>query len=437
MQTSFTLAQLADPDIKEADKILRACVHCGFCTATCPTYVLLGDELDSPRGRIYLIKDMLEHDRPATADVVTHIDRCLSCLSCMTTCPSGVHYMHLVDHARAHIEDTYRRPFVDRVLRGMIARVLPNPRLFRWSLVGALFARPLAPLLERVGLKPLAAMLRLAPATLPPGGARGPRVFPPIGERRGRVALLTGCVASVVAPEINDATVRVLTRHGIEVVLAEGETCCGSLVHHMGRHEEALAAARANVDAWNAEIRGRGLDAILVTASGCGTTIKDYGYMLRTDPAYAERAKTVSGLTRDVSEYVNKISSLISIDHPPLTVAYHGACSLQHGQQVTRDPKEMLSKSGFVVKDVPDGHLCCGSAGTYNMLQPQLARALRDRKVANIAKVAPDVIAAGNVGCITQIAAGTDIPVVHPIELIDWATGGPMPGALRRPTQTV
>jgi glycolate oxidase iron-sulfur subunit len=437
MQTSFTLAQLADPDVAEADKILRACVHCGFCTATCPTYVLLGDELDSPRGRIYLIKDMLEHDRPATTDVVTHIDRCLSCLSCMTTCPSGVHYMHLVDHARAHIEDTYRRPFVERVLRGMIARVLPNPRLFRWSLVGALFARPLAPLLERVGLKPLAAMLRLAPATLPPGGARGPRVFPPIGERRGRVALLTGCVASVVAPEINDATVRVLTRHGIEVVLAEGETCCGSLVHHMGRREEALAAARANVDAWSAEIRGRGLDAILVTASGCGTTIKDYGYMLRTDPAYAERAKTVSGLTRDVSEYVNKISNLISVDHPPLTVAYHGACSLQHGQKVTRDPKEMLSKSGFVVKDVPDGHLCCGSAGTYNMLQPQLARALRDRKVANIAKVAPDVIAAGNVGCITQIAAGTDVPVVHPIELIDWATGGPMPGALRRPTQTV
>jgi glycolate oxidase iron-sulfur subunit len=432
MQTSFTLTQLADPDIAEADKILRACVHCGFCTATCPTYVLLGDELDSPRGRIYLIKDMLENNRPATADVVTHIDRCLSCLSCMTTCPSGVHYMHLVDHARAHVEETYRRPFADRVLRGMIARVMPRPALFRLSLLAAFFAKPLAPLFERIGLKPLAVMLRLAPATFPPRAARGPRVFPAEGERRGRVALLTGCVASVLAPEINAATIRVLTRHGIEVVLAEGERCCGALVHHMGRHEEALASARRNVDAWMREIEGKGIDSILITASGCGTTVKDYGFMLRNDPAYAAKAKTVSALARDVSEYVNKINKLNSVSRLHLTVAYHGACSLQHGQKITRDPKEMLSKSGFVVKDVPDGHLCCGSAGTYNMLQPQLARALRDRKVANIAKVAPDVIAAGNVGCITQIAAGTDVPVVHPIELVDWATGGPMPGALRR-----
>jgi glycolate oxidase iron-sulfur subunit len=432
MQTSFTLAQLADPEIAEADKILRACVHCGFCTATCPTYVLLGDELDSPRGRIYLIKDMLEHDRPATADVVTHLDRCLSCLACMTTCPSGVHYMHLIDHARAHVEDTYRRPLLDRITRAVLARVLPDPTLFRWSLLGAFLAKPLAPLLDAIGLAPLAAMLRLAPAKVPTRAERGPRVFPAQGERRGRVALLTGCVASVLTPEINEATVRVLTRHGVEVVLAQGETCCGSLVHHMGRHEAALAAARANIDAWVREIEGAGIDSILVTASGCGTTIKDYGFMLRDDPAYAAKAKTVSGLARDVSEYVNKISKLSVVSRPPLRVAYHGACSLQHGQKITRDPKEVLSKSGFVVKDVPDGHLCCGSAGTYNMLQPQLARALRDRKVANIAKVAPDVIAAGNVGCITQIAAGTDIPVVHPIELIDWATGGPMPGAVRR-----
>jgi glycolate oxidase iron-sulfur subunit len=280
-------------------------------------------------------------------------------------------------------------------------------------------------------------MLRLAPATFPPRGRRGPHVFPPQGERRGRVALLTGCVASVVTPQINDAAIRVLTRHGIEVVLAEGEACCGSLVHHLGRRQAALQAARVNVDAWKREIDGEGIDAILITASGCGTTVKDYGYMLRGDPAYAASAKTVSDLARDVSEYVNKISNLKTIAQPRLVVAYHGACSLQHGQKISREPKEVLSKSGFVVKDVPDGHLCCGSAGTYNMLQPQLARALRDRKVANIAKVAPDVIAAGNVGCITQIAAGTDIPVVHPIELIDWATGGPMPGALRRPANAV
>jgi glycolate oxidase iron-sulfur subunit len=433
MQTSFTLTQLADPDIAEADKILRACVHCGFCTATCPTYVLLGDELDSPRGRIYLIKDMLENDRPATADVATHIDRCLSCLSCMTTCPSGVHYMHLVDHARAHIEETYRRPLLDRALRAVIARVLPDPKLFRLSLLAAFFAKPLAPLLDRIGLKPLAAMLRLAPATFPPRPRGGPQVFRAQGERRGRVALLTGCAQSVLTPQINAATVRVLTRHGIEVVLAEGEGCCGSLVHHMGRKEQALASARTNIDAWMREIDGEGLDSIVVTASGCGTTIKDYGYVLRGDPAYAERARRVSALARDVSEYISKIKALNVVPGPRPVVAYHAACSLQHGQKIRHEPKETLSKIGFVVKDVPDGHLCCGSAGTYNLLQPQLATALRDRKIASIAKVGPDVIAAGNVGCMTQIAAGTDIPVVHPIELIDWATGGPLPEALRRP----
>jgi len=437
MQTSFTLTQLADPDIAEADKILRACVHCGFCTATCPTYTLLGDELDSPRGRIYLIKDMLENDRPATADVARHIDRCLSCLSCMTTCPSGVHYMHLVDHARAHVEETYRRPLIDRTVRAVIARVLPDPRLFRWSLLAAFFAKPLAPLFDRIGLKPLAAMLRLAPSSFPPRPHGGPQVFRAHGERRGRVALLTGCAGNVLTPHINEATVRVLTRHGVEVVLAEGEGCCGSLVHHMGRTEQALASARANIDAWMREIDGAGIDSILITASGCGTTIKDYGYMLRGDPQYAARAKTVSSLARDVSEYISKINDLKPISGPRPVVAYQAPCSLQHGQKIRAQPKETLSKLGFVVKDVPDGHLCCGSAGTYNMLQPQLARALRDRKVANIAKVAPDVIAAGNVGCITQITAGTEVPVVHPIELIDWATGGPVPGALRRSTGAV
>jgi glycolate oxidase iron-sulfur subunit len=437
MQTSFTLAQLADPDLAEADKILRACVHCGFCTATCPTYTLLGDELDSPRGRIYLIKDMLENDRPATADVAKHIDRCLSCLSCMTTCPSGVHYMHLVDHARAHVAETYRRPLVDRMMRAVIARVLPDAKLFRWSLLAAFFAKPLAPLLDRIGLEPLAAMLRLAPAKFPPRPHGGAQVFHAQGERRGRVALLSGCAANVLTPQINAAAIRVLTRHGVEVVLAEGEGCCGSLVHHMGRRQEALAAARVNVDAWMREIEGEGIDSILVTAAGCGTTIKDYGYMLRGDRTYAERARTVSRLARDVSEYINNFNELKVGSRPRLVVAYHAACSLQHGQKVVREPKEALSKSGFVVKDVPDGHLCCGSAGTYNLLQPQLATALRDRKVASIAKVGPDVIAAGNVGCITQIAAGTEVPVVHPIELIDWATGGPLPEALRRPAGAV
>jgi glycolate oxidase iron-sulfur subunit len=430
MQTSFTLAQLADPNIAEADRILRTCVHCGFCTATCPTYVLLGDELDSPRGRIYLIKDMLENDRPATADVVKHIDRCLSCLACMTTCPSGVHYMHLVDHARAHIESTYVRPPIDRLLRAVLARVLPDNRLLRWALGAARLGKPFARLFAALGLRPVAAMLRLAPARLPGKSAReGRRLFPPQRPRRGRVALLTGCVAPVIAPSISAAAIRLLTRHGIEVVVAD-EGCCGSLVHHMGRTEEALAAARRQIDAWSAEIEGEGLDAILVTASGCGTTVKDYGFMLRTDRAYADKAARVSGLARDISEYLSELE-LTSEHRPPrLVVAYHSACSLQHGQKVGRAPKELLSKIGFVVKDVPEGHLCCGSAGTYNILEPELARRLRERKVGNIEKLEPDVIAAGNIGCMTQIAAGTAIPVIHTVELIDWATGGPAPQAL-------
>ena len=309
MQTSFTLTQLADPDIAEADRILRACVHCGFCTATCPTYVLLGDELDSPRGRIYLIKDMLENDRPATADVVKHIDRCLSCLACMTTCPSGVHYMHLVDQARAHIEKTYSRPLVDRILRAVLARVLPRNRLFRSALGAARLAKPLAGTFDALGLAPVAAMLRLAPPRLPRKAAVE-RLFPAQGPRRGRVALLNGCVGPVLAPSINAAAIRLLTRHGIEVVVAT-EGCCGSLAHHMGRGQEALAAARGQVDAWTAEIEGEGLDAILVTASGCGTTVKDYGFMLRGDRSYGDRAARVSRLALDISEYLSRL------DHVP------------------------------------------------------------------------------------------------------------------------
>jgi glycolate oxidase iron-sulfur subunit len=431
MQTLFTLAQLADPQVAESERILRSCVHCGFCTATCPTYVLDGDELDSPRGRIYLIKDMLEYDRAASPEVVKHIDRCLSCLACMTTCPSGVHYMHLVDHARARIEATYVRPLLDRWLRATLARVLPDDVLLRRALRAARLARPFAGLFAAFGLKPLAALLRLAPARLPPGSASlGRRVVAAQGMRKGRVALLSGCVGPVIKPSINEAAIRVLTRHGIEVVLAQGQGCCGSLVHHMGREHEALAAARANIDAWTEEIAIAGLDAVLVTASGCGTTVKDYGFMLRGDSAYAAKAARISAIARDISEYLAGLELSPSGESGGLLIAYHSACSLQHGQKIARQPKELLCKIGFVVKDVPEGHLCCGSAGTYNILQPDIARRLRDRKVGNIEKLAPDVIAAGNIGCITQIAAGTAIPVVHTVELIDWATGGRKPEAL-------
>jgi glycolate oxidase iron-sulfur subunit len=440
VQTSFSLAQLADPQTAEANKILRACVHCGFCTATCPTYVLLGDELDSPRGRIYLIKEMLEHDRPASEEVVTHIDRCLSCLACMTTCPSGVHYMHLVDHARAHIERTFTRPLSDRMLRALLARVLPDPRLFRLAMVAARLAKPLAPFLERVGFTSLAAILRLAPTRIPVrarNATRGPLAVDTRAPRPGRdgrpgrrrVALLSGCVASVLSPHINDAAARVLARQGIDVVSAEGEGCCGALVHHLGRESQARAQVRANIDAWTREIEMGGLDAILTTASGCGTMVKDYGFLFRDDPIYASKASVVSGLVRDISEYLATLP-LRPTKPRPLVVAYHGACSLQHGQKITREPKKLLSNMGFRVEDIPEGHLCCGSAGTYNMLQPGLAKRLLERKVANIERLKPEVIAAGNVGCISQIAAGTAIPVVHPVELVDWATGGPAPESL-------
>jgi glycolate oxidase iron-sulfur subunit len=431
MQTSFTLAQLADPDIAEADKILRACVHCGFCTATCPTYVLLGDELDSPRGRIYLIKDMLENDRPATGEVVKHIDRCLSCLACMTTCPSGVHYMHLVDHARAHVEETYSRPPGDRFLRAVLARVLPDRKLFRLSLRAGSLGRPFAPLFGALGLDRLAAMLRLVPSGLPPSSGEGRQVFPAQGARRGRVALLQGCAPAVLAPSINEAAVRLLTRKGYEAVLA-GEGCCGSLVHHMGREERALAQARAAIDLWTHEIETDGLDAILVTASGCGTTIKDYGYMLRNDPAYAGKAARVSALARDISEYLASLDLGAAARPGGLTVAYQAACSLQHGQKILRQPKELLAKAGFAVRDIAEAHLCCGSAGTYNIMQPEIARRLRERKIANILATGADVIATGNIGCMTQIAGATAIPVVHTVELLDWAHGGPQPAALAR-----
>jgi len=427
MQTAFSLAQLADPDIAESDKILRACVHCGFCTATCPTYLLDGNELDSPRGRIYLIKDMLEHDRPATADVTLHIDRCLSCLACMTTCPSGVHYMHLVDHARVHIEKTYRRPLGERLLRGTLAWLMPYPQRFRLALFAARIGKPFAPLAAALGFTRLAAMLRLAPwgKTHRP---LAPRTFPATGTRNGRVALLPGCVNDVLAPEINAAAISVLTRHHIEVVVPDGAGCCGSLVHHMGRDDEALAAARANIDAFSALA---GLDAILITASGCGTMVKDYGFMLRGDAAYAERAARISGLAKDIAEYLATLPLKSGPNTPGLAVAYHSACSLQHGQRVERQPKQLLAKLGFVVMDIPDGHLCCGSAGTYNIMQPDIARRLRERKVGTIERLRPDVIAAGNIGCITQIAAGTELPAVHTVELIDWATGGPCPPTLR------
>jgi glycolate oxidase iron-sulfur subunit len=431
MQTSFSLTQLRDPATAASERILRSCVHCGFCTATCPTYVLLGDELDSPRGRIYLIKDMLENNRSATAEVVKHIDRCLSCLACMTTCPSGVHYMHLVDHARVHIEATYRRPVRERALRWALAKLLPYPGRFRPMLKIARLFKGLSPLLAAAGWSSLATMLTLAPNRVPAAGQPEPRGILPSGQRQGRVALFAGCVNEAIAPNINAAAISLLRRHGVEVVLPRGQGCCGALTHHLGRDQESLRFVRRNIEAWTREIEATGLDAIVVTASGYGTMVKDYGFLLRTDPHYAKKATRVAQLTKDVAEYLMTLE-LVPVRKTDLTVAYHSACSLQHGQNINREPKDLLTRAGFSVRDVPEGHLCCGSAGTYNILQPALARRLVERKAANIAKIAPDVIAAGNIGCMTQLATATDIPIVHTVELLDWATGGEPSAALRR-----
>jgi len=426
MQTEFSPEQLKDPAIKMSNDILRACVHCGFCTATCPTYQVLGDELDSPRGRIYLIKDMLENERVPDARTVRHIDRCLSCLACMTTCPSGVHYMHLVDYAREYIEQHYRRPLGDRALRWLLARILPYPMRFRVALLGAKMGRPFARFLPDPRLR---AMLEMAPRKIPPVSRNDdPQSFAAQGKRRMRVALMTGCAQKALNTDINDATIRLLRRFGCEVVVAKGAGCCGALTHHMGKAGESHATAARNIRAWVGEMDGGGLDAIVINTSGCGTTVKDYGHMFRDHPLAAEAAR-VSAIAVDVTELLARLD-LPKLPERGLTVAYHAACSLQHGQKITRAPKDLLKAAGFRVVGPADAHLCCGSAGTYNLLQPGISGELKARKVRTLEATAPDIIAAGNIGCMMQIGSGTDLPVVHTVELLDWATGGPRPPAL-------
>ena len=427
MQTTFTPDQLKDPGIERSNEILRSCVHCGFCTATCPTYQVLGDELDSPRGRIYLIKDMLENDRDPDAKTVKHIDRCLSCLACMTTCPSGVHYMHLVDHAREYIEQRYKRPFSDRALRWVLARILPYPMRFRVALLAAKVGRPFAGLMPDARLR---AMLEMAPNQIPPVSRNDdPQTFHPGMAKKMRVALMTGCAQKALNTDINDATIRLLTRLGCEVVVAEGAGCCGALTHHMGKSEESHNTAAQNIKAWAREMDGAGLDAIVINTSGCGTTVKDYGHMFRNDAALGNDAARVSNIAMDVSEVLMKLDMPESAPQD-MVVAYHAACSLQHGQQIKTYPKDLLRRAGFTIVEPSDAHLCCGSAGTYNLMQPEISKQLKDRKVRTLEAKSPDVIAAGNIGCMMQIGSGTKIPVVHSVELLDWATGGPKPPAL-------
>ncbi len=427
MKTEFSPEQLARPEIAEAANILKACVHYGFCTAVCPTYVLLRDENDAPRGRIDLMREMLEKGGTPSAKTVGHIDRCLSCNACMTTCAAKVDYMHLADIGRAHIEKHYRRPLGDRLLRAMLARALTSPRRFRLAMRGAALARPFARALPG-RLKGLVAM---APTTLPPvTGSTAPGIYPAEGERRMRVALLAGCVQQAMAPRLNAATIRLLTRHGCEVVVAGSAECCGALTLHMGKEDDAKRRARAAIAAWQRADAETPIDAVVVNASGCGTTVKEYGHLFQHEPDIAGAAARIGALALDVSELMLRLGLKPPAERIPLAVAYHDACSLQHAQKVTEPPRALLRAAGFKVLDVPERHFCCGSAGTYNLLQPDLAAQLGKRKAAHVDSTGAAVVAAGNLGCMVQIGLYSALPAVHTVELLDWATGGPLPAAL-------
>jgi len=429
MQTNFTKKQLQDSNISSADGILRKCVHCGFCNATCPTYQIVGDELDGPRGRIYFIKDMLENDKPANEKIAKHIDRCLSCYACMTTCPSGVNYMHLVDHARNHIEKTFVRPFFDRFIRNLLSKILPSPTLFRMAGYSARLFYPFRFLFP----KKIKNMMKYMPNSFPVSRQENKEIYSPVGKTYARVALLTGCVQRVISPQINDATIDILNRHGVEVIVPKKVDCCGSLNHHLGKEELAHKSFINNINSWFKWYEEKNLDAILVTTSGCGTTLKDYGYIFRDHPdkELRRKAKMVSSLAKDVTEYLGKNIKLNYVKKDKkFTIAYHSACSMQHGQKIHNQPMDLLKKTGNEIVEIPDGHLCCGSAGTYNLLQDEMAAELLKRKVSNIDKVKPDFISTGNIGCMTQISSGTKIPIVHTIEILNWYTGGEKPTAI-------
>ena len=432
METHFSKEQLKDKDNKSSEKIFRKCVHCGFCNATCPTYQLLGDELDGPRGRIYLIKDMLENNKPANEKIVKHIDRCLSCYSCMTTCPSGVNYMHLIDHGRSHIEKTYKRPFKDRVMRSFLSKVLSNSTYFKTVAILTQLVRPF----RFIFPKKLSEIINLMPRKFPKKTLSRKRIYLAENKKKpvARVALLTGCVQKVISPQINEATIRLLNRHNIEVVVPKQIKCCGSLNHHLGKEQSAHLTFKRNISTWYDEYIKNGLDAIISNTSGCGTTLKDYGFIFRSDKDFKKKAQKISELTKDITEYLNENVKLNFIEKQKnertYKIAYHSACSMQHGQKIHEEPINLIKKTGNEVLDIADGHLCCGSAGTYNLLQSNIANRLLKNKILNIEKIKPQIISTGNIGCITQIAQGTKIPILHTVEIIDWYTGGPKPKIL-------
>ncbi len=429
MRTDIDPYLLQDPDVKVSEEALRACVHCGFCNATCPTYLLTGNELEGPRGRIYLIKNVLEKGVKASDKTLEHIDNCLGCLACETTCPSGVDYSRLLEEARPRLNKLVKRRFADRLLRAMLTRMLPYPGRFRFALKMSGLGRAFSWLMPE-NMRPL---LDMAPKRLPrPAEVAKVGVVPATGEKQMRVVLLTGCAQQVLGPQINDATVRLLTRLGAEVVIPKDMGCCGALTFHMGERKRSRKLMANNVEVWHKELQEGGLDAIVLNTSGCGTAVREYDYLFRHDPKLAEKAKEVTALIKDVSEVVAELGLGEANKASKLKVAYHDACSLQHGAQIKSAPRQLLKDAGFEVVEVPEAHICCGSAGTYNMLQPKLAGQLQARKAEHIESVAPQVVAAGNIGCMEQIAGGVKVPVVHTVELLDWATGGPRPTKVPR-----
>jgi glycolate oxidase iron-sulfur subunit len=372
---------------------------------------------------------MLENNKPASEKITRHIDRCLSCYACMTTCPSGVNYMHLVDHARNHIEKTYVRPFFDRFIRILLSIILPSPKLFRIVGYLARIANPFKFLFP----KKIKNMLKYMPTSFPKSNYENKEVYSAKGKTFAKVALLTGCVQRVISPQINDSTIDILNRHGVEVIVPKEITCCGSLNHHLGKEDLAHKSFVNNINFWFKCYEERNLDAILVTTSGCGTTLKDYGHIFRDDPDkdLRKKAKIISSLAKDVTEYLGKNIKLNFVEKDKkFKIAYHSACSMQHGQKLHSQPINLLKKTGNEIIEIPDGHLCCGSAGTYNLLQGEMASELLVRKVSNIDKVKPDFISTGNIGCITQISSGTKIPILHTIEILNWYTGGEKPNAI-------
>ena len=430
MQTNFSNEQLKDKDNKSSEQILRKCVHCGMCNTTCPTFILLGDELDGPRGRIYLIQDMLENERKPSANVVKHIDRCLSCYSCMTTCPSNVNYMHIIDHGRKYIEKNYQRPFFDRLIRDALSKILPNVKFFKIMSYLAKIGKPFQFFLP----SKIKNMMDLIPSSFPKKILKTKEIYKTKYKKKvARVALLTGCVQKELSPQINESTIRILNRHGVEVVVPEKIRCCGSLNHHLGKNDDAHQDFINNINIWYDQYLKGNLDAILSNTSGCGTTMKDYGFIFKDDKKMKKKAKKISELTKDVSEYLSESLNLkFKSKEKKLRIAYHSACSMQHGQKIHSQPMNLLEKTKNEILEIPEGHICCGSAGTYNILQPKIAKQLLKNKVKNIESLKPQIISTGNIGCITQIANGTNIPILHTVELLDWYTGGPKPKILQK-----